>query len=68
MAEKIIPALSFDVLTPLYDLLLELTGYGSRLKKKVLVRAQLRDGQGLLEIKRPGWFSQAGKNITAVPR
>lgn len=50
MAEKIIPALSFDVLTPLYDVLLELTGYGSKLKKKVLARAHLRDGQSLLDV------------------
>ena len=47
---KTIPALSFTSLTPLFDTLSELSGYGSRLKRRVAHHLALDDGERLLDV------------------
>ncbi len=47
---RIVAALSFDALTPLYDLLCGVSGYGARLKHKVLDAARIRDGETVLDV------------------
>lgn len=50
MNYKFVPACSFDFLTPLYDSLTGLVGFGRSLQKKVLRMLQMRDGESFLDV------------------
>lgn len=50
MGNHIVPALVFDFLTPLYDPIAEILGYGSTLKEKVIKLVDLKDGEDLLDV------------------
>lgn len=50
MPEKTIPAFSFVILTPLYDLACMLMGYHQPLKKRVAAACNIQAGEHLLDI------------------
>ncbi|OGE30962.1 hypothetical protein A2631_04755 [Candidatus Daviesbacteria bacterium RIFCSPHIGHO2_01_FULL_44_29] len=50
MRKNYIPAFNFDFLTPFYDLLLELIGYGYTQRIKVVKLLKLRGGEKLLDV------------------
>lgn len=50
MERKIVPALSFDILTPFYDLLSNFVGFGGGFKEKVLEAAQIKDGDRIVDV------------------
>lgn len=50
MQYKIIPALGFDVLTPLYGFLCAWGGYGRPFKEKVLKAVGFKEGDDLLDV------------------
>lgn len=50
MKYKIVPAFSFDFLTPFYDPITELIGFGRSFKEKVLELVELENGESLLDI------------------
>lgn len=47
---KYIPPITWSVLTPFYDFFCTISGFGSRLKKKILDAALLRDGMTVADI------------------
>lgn len=47
---KYVPPITWSVLTPLYDFFCTISGFGSRLKKKVLNSIQLHDGMTVADI------------------
>lgn len=50
MEKKFRPAFSYDFLTPVYDLLTELGGYGKSFKKKVLAQSRIKPRDRVLDI------------------
>lgn len=50
MERQIIPALSFDFLTPFYDFLSNFVGFGIGFKEKVLKAAQIKDGDRIIDV------------------
>lgn len=50
MRYKIVPAFSFDFLTPFYDPVIELLGFGESFKIEVLNRVNFESGEDLLDI------------------
>lgn len=47
---KPVPAFSFDWLTPLYDPITELIGFGTSFKERVLQMLNLKDGESILDV------------------
>jgi ubiquinone/menaquinone biosynthesis C-methylase UbiE len=50
MNYKPIPAFSFDALTPIYDLLSNIFGFGSTQRKQIIDLLDLKNGQRLLDV------------------
>lgn len=50
MKYKIVPAFTFDFLTPFYDSITDLIGFGESFKRKVIRMTKLQDGESLLDI------------------
>ena len=50
MSYKPVPALGKDILTPFFDGVVEVIGLGTSFKKKVVERAQLHNGERLLDV------------------
>jgi len=50
MRGKFTPALAFKSLTPLYDRITELLGFGSPFRRKVLAMADIEDGERILDV------------------
>lgn len=49
-AYKIVPAFTFDFLTPFYDPITELIGFGQSFKERVIRLLELRNGESLIDI------------------
>ncbi len=50
MSKEYRPPLSYHWLTPLYDNVCELIGFGRQLKRQIVTRADLKPGQRLLDV------------------
>lgn len=50
MSYKIIPAFSFDFLTPFYDPITELLGFGGSFKRNLVRKLNLQNGESLLDV------------------
>lgn len=50
MERKIVPALSFDFLTPYYDVLSGAIGFGRSFKEKVIDVANIQDGDNIVDV------------------
>ena len=50
MGKKFTPALAYDFLTPLFDRVLNLLGYGKTFKRLVLELAEIRNGEKILDV------------------
>lgn len=50
MAKDYVPALNFNFLTPFYDIIVEILGYGESQRKKVIDLLELKKGDNLLDI------------------
>ena len=50
MGKKFTPALAYDFLTPLFDWVLNLLGYGKTFKRLALELAEITDGEQILDI------------------
>src|SRR6266498_557466 len=50
MSYKRIPALSIDALTPCFDFMCRLAGYGSVFRERVLKLGDIRNGETILDV------------------
>lgn len=50
MKYKIVPAFTFNFLTPFYDFVTELIGFGDSFKRQIVRMLKLKDGESLLDI------------------
>lgn len=50
MGNKFTPPLAYDFLTPLFDRVLNLLGYGKAFKRLVLELAEIKDGEKILDV------------------
>ncbi len=50
MSYKSVPALGKDWLTPFYDVLQAMVGWGPQLTKRMLERAHIQDGERVLDV------------------
>ena len=50
MGNRFIPPLAYDFLTPLYDRVINLLGYGKAFKKMALELSEIKDGEKVLDV------------------
>lgn len=50
MRYKVVPAFTFNFLTPFYDFITELLGFGPSFKEKVIMLVHFQNGESLLDI------------------
>lgn len=65
MIKEFKPALAYHVLTPFFDQVVELLGYGSEFKRKVLKLAEIKNGEQVLDVGSGGGvlLAEAGKMV-----